>query len=196
MTAERLTAAGKTLPMVLVMPSDGLWGDGSAYLPHNQLDFEQWIVSDVPQAVIENLPQVSDQSPVFISGLSMGGFGALRLGAKYHDRFSGISAHSAITHLKQMTFFVEEPLEGYRQPSKTDESAWATILENRNSLPPIRFDCGKDDELIHYNRDLHKKMEDAKIEHIYLEFAGKHEWSYWSEHLKDTLLFFNGLLSS
>ncbi len=196
LTAARLIAAGKITPMVLAMPSDGLWGDGSAYLPHHQFDFEQWIVSDVPDAVIENLPQVSDQSPVFISGLSMGGFGALRLGAKYHDRFSGISAHSSITHLDQMTLFIEELVENYRQASKTSESVWGTILENRHLLPPVRFDCGKDDLLISYNSDLHRKMEEAQIPHTYLEFPGKHEWSYWREHLEDTLLFFNGLLTT
>src|SRR5438309_1404608 len=30
-------------PMILAMPSDGMWGDGSAYLAHNTYDFEKWI---------------------------------------------------------------------------------------------------------------------------------------------------------
>ena len=42
-------------PMVIAMPSDGLWGDGSAYLPHNDFDFEKWIVDDVINAVIDNV---------------------------------------------------------------------------------------------------------------------------------------------
>jgi S-formylglutathione hydrolase FrmB len=39
---------------------------------------------------------------VAIAGLSMGGYGALRLGAKYAPNFSAISAHSAITELQDM----------------------------------------------------------------------------------------------
>ena len=41
-TAQRLIEAGRIKPMVIAMPSDGLWGDGSAYLPHNALNFEKW----------------------------------------------------------------------------------------------------------------------------------------------------------
>src|ERR1700753_2938681 len=78
----------KELPlMILAMPSDGLWGDGSGYLPHNHLDFERWIIDDVPNAVIEVIKGAKKESPLFISGLSMGGFGALRIGAKYGNRF-------------------------------------------------------------------------------------------------------------
>ncbi|HEX5024766.1 MAG TPA: alpha/beta hydrolase-fold protein [Agriterribacter sp.] len=190
-TASRLIKAGQIKPMILAMPSDGLWGDGSAYLPHNQFDFEQWIVNDVPAAVIENIEGASDQSKIFISGLSMGGFGALRLGAKYSSLFSGISAHSAITSLEQMSQFVEEPLTCYTQAEKHDEDVFATMLLHKDTLPPIRFDCGITDELILYNRTLHQKMEEQHIPHQYAEFEGGHEWPYWIEHLKDSLLFFN-----
>ena len=50
-TAARLIAAGEIPPLVLAMPSDGLWGDGSGYVRHAQQDFERWIVDEVPAAV-------------------------------------------------------------------------------------------------------------------------------------------------
>lgn len=192
-TAARLIKEQQIQPVVLAMPSDGLWGDGSAYLPHNQFDFEQWIVHDVPAAITENIAEASAQSKVFITGLSMGGFGALRLGAKYPAIFSGISAHSSITALPQMKLFVEESLLQYSQPEKFNEDVMETMLKNKNNLPPTRFDCGSSDELIEANRVLHKKMEEVNIPHEYIEFPGGHEWSYWIEHLKDSLLFFNKL---
>ena len=65
------------------------------------------------------------------------------------------------------------------------------MLQNKESLPPVRFDCGKDDLLIEHNRKLHKKLKNANINHIYQEFEGAHEWEYWQEHIKETLLFFN-----
>lgn len=193
-TASTLIHDGKIKPLVLAMPSDGLWGDGSAYLPHNNYDFEQWIISDVRHAVIENIAMVSVDSPVFISGLSMGGFGALRLGSKYPEIFSGVSAHSSITSLDQMSLFVEEPLENYAQKEKRNEDVFETMLQNKNILPPVRFDCGTEDELISYNRILHQKMKENNIPHQYEEFAGQHEWPYWIEHLKDSLLFFDNLV--
>jgi hypothetical protein len=67
-----MIAAGEIPPLVLAMPSDGLWGDGSAYLPHLEQDFEKWIVEEVPLAAAEASDLVSAESPLFIAGLSMG----------------------------------------------------------------------------------------------------------------------------
>src|SRR3982750_1148500 len=42
--AAQLIADGRIPAIGLVMPSDGLWGDGSGYLRHPDRDFERWIV--------------------------------------------------------------------------------------------------------------------------------------------------------
>ena len=190
-TAWEMMQKGTIQPMVIAMPSDGLWGDGSAYLPHRQNDYEKWIVEDVPLAVKQNIAQVSSTSNWFISGLSMGGFGALRLGIKYFEKFKAISAHSAITDIEQMPLFVEEATENYRQIPEQENSLIAMLSHQNLNLPKIRFDCGLDDDLLEANRTLHGHLKKAQIEHIYQEFPGAHEWSYWQEHIKDSLLFFN-----
>jgi enterochelin esterase-like enzyme len=189
-TAWNMIRQGEIPPMVIAMPSDGLWGDGTGYLPHNGMDFEKWIVNDVPAAVTENIPQVSENSKLFISGLSMGGFGALRLGIKYSNRFEAVSAHSSITDLQQMELFVEEPLTDYIQEEERENSVWGMAQKNNGPIPKLRFDCGTDDLLIEHNRELHQKLLKAHINHEYQEFPGGHEWPYWQEHLKNTLLFF------
>ena len=80
--------------MVLAMPSDGLWGDGSGYIEHRtepRRNYERYIVEEVPACAAEVVSALGPGSPMFIAGLSMGGFGALRLAAKYPDRFRGIA---------------------------------------------------------------------------------------------------------
>ncbi|WP_297798127.1 alpha/beta hydrolase-fold protein [uncultured Eudoraea sp.] len=178
-------------PMAIAMPSDGLWGDGSGYLPHSDYDFEKWIVDDVTSAVMENVASVSENSELFISGLSMGGFGALRLGIKYSDKFKAVSAHSSITEMEQMSLFVEEPLTAYEQNNKREESVLELALDRKEHLPELRFDCGTEDLLINQNRLLHKELNKAQIAHVYEEFNGGHEWDYWQKHIKDSLRFFN-----
>jgi len=190
-TADRLIRDGRMQPMALVMPSDGLWGDGSGYLPHDGHTFDRWIVDDVPQAVIEAAGVAIDG--LFISGLSMGGYGALRLGACHPDRFRAISGLSSITDLKQIKLFVEEPLVAYQQANPEDESVLSLMRLNRDRLPPIRFDCGRDDLLIEHNRALHQALLDDGIPHQYEEFDGGHEWAYWETHLVETLLFFDAV---
>lgn len=188
--ANELIKRGELPPMILVMPSDGLWGDGSAYLPHNNYNFENWIIDDVINATIESIDGANDNSPLFISGLSMGGFGALRIGSKYGNRFTAISGLSSITSLPQMKLFVQESLKSYMQQNIIDEDLISTFKQYRYQLPPIRFDCGTSDLLINHNRELHRKMEKEGILHIYEEYPGGHEWPYWSEHVITTLKFF------
>ncbi|MEO6001319.1 MAG: alpha/beta hydrolase-fold protein [Chitinophagaceae bacterium] len=186
---------GKLPPMVIAMPSDGLWGDGSAYLPHNEKNFENWIAEDIPEVIQQIIPAVTEESPLCISGLSMGGFGALRIGAKYGKKFSAIAAHSAITSLSQMSLFVEEDLANYKQEDEVDEDVFKTIFRYRDTLPPVYFDCGKDDLLISYNRELHRQLKENGITHRYEEFEGEHQWNYWEEHIMDSLFFFRDRLS-
>jgi len=191
-TAAKLIDEHVIPPMVLAMPSDGLWGDGSGYVRHpGGADYERYVVYEVPACVAEVLPgKVTAHSPQFISGLSMGGFGALRLGAKYSSRFGGISGHSSITHFSQMAKFVEEPLSRYGPPPAEEQSVLHWMETNRATLPPIRFDCGTEDLLIDENRQLHRDLDARGIPHVYEEFPGGHEWPYWELHLADTLRFF------
>lgn len=192
-TAARLIGSGEIPPMVLAMPSDGLWGDGSGYLPHADGDFERWIVEEVPAAARAAAPVLGRGSHLFINGLSMGGFGALRLAGKYPDKFRAAGGHSSMTHFDQFPMFVEEPLQRYACKPE-DRSVLETLVRNRDRLPPLRFDCGTEDQLIQHNRELSRELKKAAIPHTYEEFPGAHSWLYWELHLADMLRFFAGSL--
>lgn len=195
-TAGRLIASGAIPPVALAMPSDGLRGDGTAYLRHGDgTDFERWIVDEVAEAAGAALPTLVPDAPRFIAGLSMGGFGALRLGARHARRFNGISAHSAMTDFSQMGLFIEEDGATFGVDA-ADHSALAAIVAAGVDLPPLRFDCGVDDRLIGENRALHAALEALGIRHVYEEYPGTHEWAYWEAHLEDALRFFGKVLQA
>ena len=192
--AQGLIDSGAIRPMVLVMPSDGLWNNGSGYLKHEEADYEAWIVEDVRDGVTQAIPQVGEQSAWSIAGLSMGGYGALRLGAKYAERFAAVSGHSSITHLNQIPLFIEIDTAAYGKQDAEDVDVGYWIEAHRDRLPPLRFDCGVEDELIEANRALHARLEGTGIAHEYMEFTGDHSWPYWAEHIADTLRFFDSAL--
>ena len=189
-TAHRMILAGEIAPVVLAMPSDGLGRDGSAYLSWPAAeDVERWIVDEVPAIARLAAPALHPEANIAIAGLSMGGYGALRLGARYPGRFCAIAAHSAITRIEDMAAFVEEPLAQYLTcaPSQElDPLFW--MRGHRDRLPPLRFDCGTDDPLLDSNRRLHQALLAEHIPHAYHEFPGGHEWSYWQQHIAGTLL--------
>lgn len=189
-TAQALTVAGGISPMVIAMPSDGMARDGSGYLPLGIEDAERWIVEEIPAIARLAAPALRANARIAIAGLSMGGYGALRLGAKYPDRFCAVSAHSAITNIAEFGPFVEGPLDAYLDSAPSEELDplyWLRL--HRDRLPKLRFDCGFDDHLLPGNRALHKALQEEGIAHRFQEFAGGHDWSYWRENVIHTLRF-------
>ncbi|NYF92258.1 alpha/beta hydrolase-fold protein [Tunturiibacter empetritectus] len=191
-TAQDLIDRGEIRPMLLAAPSDGLSGDGSGYWPMPGRDAEAWIAHDVPACIREKF---SSHGPTFLCGLSMGGYGALRIGFKYSDRFRGISTHSSITHAEQMHNLVRDrDLNLSAMPVyEHDILHWAR--KHRDQLPAVRFDCGTDDSLFNASAILHRELDNLSIPHTYETFPGGHEWSYWRQHIESTLRFFHSLLS-
>jgi S-formylglutathione hydrolase FrmB len=194
LTAARLIETGELPPVAIAMPSDGLWGDGSGYVAHEDADYERWIVDEVPAAAALADERVTERSSIFLGGKSMGGFGALRLGAKYAARFAGISAHSAVTTLARLRESISEPLEELPAFGLADSTALHWLEAHGPRLPPLRFDCGTGDGLLAGNRALHAALDARGIDHVYEEFPGGHDWPYWKLHVADTLRFFAGLV--
>lgn len=193
-----LMRRGDVPPLALLMPSDGLPGEGSGYVRHAHADYERWVVEDAVDAARQALPALDAESPLFIAGLSMGGFGALRLGAKHAERFRGISGHSSATGytlLRSGLVMGESPV-ALAAAEGDDMTALHWLTAHRDRLPPVRFDCGVDDFLIEPNRALHRALEARGIPHTYAEFPGTHTSEYWREHIADTLRFCAAILNA
>jgi enterochelin esterase-like enzyme len=191
-TAHWLMQEGHIRPMLVATPSDGLTGDGSAYLPWPERNAEAWICEDVIGCLREVFPATS-VAPVFLCGLSMGGYGALRMGAKHPEKFHAISAHSAVTSLRWLDQFVRDPVHADKLMSReADILYW--MERNRDRLPPLRLDCGTEDHLFEANEVLQRELAELGIPHTFDANVGGHEWPYWQTHVTDSLKFFEGVL--
>ncbi len=188
---EMINKQGMT-PFILAMPSDGLWGDGSGYVPHQFQNFEAWIGKELPELIRQTIDEVNANSNFYIAGLSMGGYGAFRIGIKYASEFKGISGHSSLTDIRDIQSIVEEDWT-FWNTSNRDNSIVELILKNPEKAPPFRFDCGLEDTLLLKNRSLHQQLLNNNISHLYEEYAGGHDWGYWSKNVKRTFIFFQSL---
>jgi enterochelin esterase-like enzyme len=195
LVAQDLIARGEVPPLAIAMPSDGLRGASTGYLPQPDADYETWIVRDVVEACRALVPGVGAGSRLFLSGYSMGGFAALRLGAKYADRVSGVSAHCSVTHLDQLPPFLAPGSRGVRPLDPEDADVLTWLRRHRARLPPLRFDCGREDTLLEPNRRLASALAAEGIPHVFEEFDGAHDFAYYSAHLPDTLRFVARALS-
>jgi putative tributyrin esterase len=201
----RLEWYARHLPIMIVMPD----GYRSFYTKAEQgRDFAHHIGVELPAQVERWFQARTDRAGRAIGGLSMGGYGALRVGLGHAERFGSITSHSgAVTwgNFKAKTGdqappvlrgrsaeLVEELTRVFGEnPHGTDHDI--TLLAQRaqaaGRLPAIRIDCGTEDFLIEDNRELHANWEAAGIPHLYKEYPGAHDWDYWDYQIQSALAY-------
>lgn len=176
------------LPLMVVMP-DG--GRGWYTNAKEGFAYEDDLMKDVVGLVERTFPVKAEQSGRAIGGLSMGGYGAVKIGLKHHDKFASVNSHSgAVGFLRDK----ELPAEFQRifgdGPKGGPEDPFAIVEKIDHGLvPKMRIDCGMSDFLLDQNRAFHKHLDDLEIDHEYEEFPGSHEWAYWDKHVQEALAF-------
>jgi len=192
LAAKNMIQTNQIQPMLLVMPSDGLWGDGSGYVNHER-KYEDWIMQDVVDVIKETFSSVTVSSKFFITGFSMGGYGALLLGSKYHSFFSGMSGLASITKFEQIKRFIEEDIDDFHlEPSQAPDLI-NQFRKNKNNLPPFRLDCPTECCLLPFNKQFHEELLLENIPHAFEIHQGIHEWDFCGREIHRSLLLFDQL---
>ncbi|MDF2628967.1 MAG: S-formylglutathione hydrolase [Symbiobacteriaceae bacterium] len=173
---SNLVRHARQYPFIIVLPDGGI----SFYLnAHPAMMYEDFLIQDLYTHV--NATLQAKPGPWAIGGLSMGGYGALRLGARYPGRFASVWAHSS-------AFFRLEEMPGLpMEPADADIYAMTAALGAGQVRPVISFDCGTEDFLIEHNRRMHAHLEEVGVAHRYFEHPGAHTWEYWDEHVREAL---------
>lgn len=177
------------VPMVVVMP------DGGRGFYTNAVEGpagESHIMKDVVGFVEANFPVKKGGASRAIAGLSMGGYGAMKLALKHPRAFAAVSAHSsAFMAGHEPTPNIPERTRIFGpDPAGGNEDVFALAEKlSRRPRPALRIDCGKSDGLININRRFHKHLERLRIKHIYREYPGAHNWAYWDAHITETIDF-------
>jgi S-formylglutathione hydrolase FrmB len=140
-----------------------------------------------------------------ITGVSMGGYGALRFALKYPDLFVAVSAHSpalieTLPNIKispDQAVAVAEVL-GKAFGSPVNAAFWQrespfTIVKDgpKPAGLQIYFDCGNDDEFGFYkgNAQFDQLLTARGIPHEFHLYPGEHDWDYFAEHLPASFEF-------
>jgi enterochelin esterase family protein len=147
-----------------------------------------------------------ERSARAISGVSMGGYGALRFAFAYPDLFSSVSAQSAalISQSPRPTETMPTALSGllgavFGNPVDlhhwNKNSPFVLAKQNRAGIRnlglSIYFNCGREDEFGFEKgaAELHRQLQAEGIKHEYHLYPGNHDAGYFLAHLGDTLMF-------
>ncbi|GGG23323.1 esterase [Pontibacter amylolyticus] len=183
--------------LIIVTPDGGFssWYYDSPVDKSSQ--YETFITQELRQEIERRYKAIPERSGRFISGLSMGGHGALYLSARNPELYLAAGSMSGALNvsrseserlLKSIEAVLgpkEENLERFRQNSVVH-----MVPQLKQSGVHLIIDCGVADMLVEDNRELHRRLVYEKVPHEYIERPGAHTWAYWGNALEYHLLFF------
>lgn len=194
-SVPELTKYADQYNIIIVCPDGGKtsWYLDSPVDP--KFKYETYMVDELVKAVDNKYRTRKAADNRAISGLSMGGHGALYLAIRHPDVWGAAGSMSGGVDIRPFPRNWDLPK---RLGKKTDHPEnWEkhTVVNMVDQLKgqslKLIIDCGTDDFFIEVNRHLHKKLQETRIEHSYTERPGAHNWQYWSNSIKHHMKFFN-----
>ena len=187
--------------LAVVMPA----GENMFYIDHEASHnfYGEFIGKELVELTRKIFPLSDKREETFIAGLSMGGYGALRNGLKYHETFgciAGLSSAALVEGIDLPTDDVETvidsrtfaesifgDLSGVEQSDKNPVWLARKLAEEQAPLPDIYMACGLEDFLLEKNRKLKDDLLGIGCQVTYEEGPGGHEWDFWNRYILKVL---------
>lgn len=157
--------------------------------------YESFIIKELIPEVEKEYKVSSTRENRAITGLSMGGHGALYLAFRHQDIFAYAGSTSGGVDIRPFphNWNIKDRIGPYSQnPDNWDKH---TVMELTHLVEPgklqLFIDCGTEDFFLGVNNKLHEKLNYLNIPHAYLTMPGKHDWNYWNQSISHQMAFFD-----
>ena len=176
--------------LAVVMPS----GDNSFYFnsrtPWN--DYGTFIGEELVDLTRRMFPLSEKREDTFIAGLSMGGFGALRIGSVYSETFSYVAGLSAAVHIfedtsEEANISLFDNMEAAAGTDRNPRVAVEKMLSERRRIPKFYMACGTKDNLMQANVSFRDYLKEKGVDVTWDEENCGHDWDFWDSQIKKVL---------
>ncbi len=181
--------------LILVCPDGGFssWYFDSPIDPAFQ--YETHIIRELLPYIDSRYSTIPKRTARAITGLSMGGHGALYLAIRNKDIFANAGSMSGGVDLLSIknNYDIDKRIGVFEnnQQEWNKYSVMSMVTDLKNKDLNLTIECGVDDFFYEINSQLHHKLVDLKIDHDYTERPGAHNWQYWTNAINYQLLFFD-----
>jgi len=171
-------------------------GDNSYYVNavgRAQDRYEDYILNDLISDVEAHFPARTDRGGRAIVGVSMGGFGAIKLALDHPEKFSFVGAISPAIDVARRRFtwrrlnqsrHFEESFGPDGSDTRRNNDPFQLVPKiDAKTLPYIYLTCGKQESLNTPNREFAALLKRSGIAHEFYPVSGGHEWIRWDDDL-------------
>ncbi len=185
------------LGLAVIMPSTDLgWYTDTRY------DMKYWtfISEELPTICHELFPQLTTKrAKTFAVGLSMGGYGAIKLGFAKPESFGAVASLSGAVNLadrmedllavRGQKFWegIFGPFEQVQGSSNDPMFLLDQLVKSGKTPPNIFLCCGEEDLLLYGNKKMASALTSNTIEHTFETGPGNHDWIFWDTWIQRVL---------
>ena len=152
------------------------------------------IAKELPKLICNSFNVSDKREDTFICGLSMGGYGALKIGLRECSRFAACAGLSSVADMKTRVnrhaeFNIMDLIFGEERivPDEDNLFYLADKMNDNADKPRIYLACGTGDALYPMNIKFKEKLESLDYDFTYREGEGIHNWYFWNEYIKYVL---------
>lgn len=191
-------AAAKNLAVVMPAAGRSFYQDMAGGLA-----YWTFLTEELPALCRSWFPISDEREDNFVTGLSMGGYGALRMALAHPNRYAAAASLSGaldiprrlreagkegsrISRAEWISIFGPE-LQAQGTTADLDHLATTVSKSPSASRPRLFVSCGTEDELLGESRAFRDRLHQLNYDHTYEEHPGAHEWGYWDASIQRVL---------
>lgn len=206
---ERIFSGCKVL---VIMPDGGL-----SYYTDTVCGEHYWtyLSQELPEVVKTYFNVSEKREDTFAAGLSMGGYGAMKLALLKPESFAKAASFSGsldmVREIKVVLSDTKERKE-FLGDYEMDETFYTSIFGNLDrvegspadiyylleqhkgnteALPEIYQCCGTEDFLYGFNLIFRDKLKEMGAKAVFEQWSGGHDWVFWEEALRRAVRWFS-----
>lgn len=159
--------------------------------------YDTFIAEELPRIIETYFPVGKKREHRFAAGLSMGGYGAMKLGLTRPGRYAAVASLSGALAMEKV--FTREDLKGsnYLKEMENIYGDEKSLLSGKGNLsklaeklmktpekaPKMYVACGTEDYLFHANESFIDRFGKA-FDIDYFTEPGVHSWRFWNKHIE------------
>jgi putative tributyrin esterase len=181
-------------PLILVAPdAENSYYSNSLTRPDYQ--YEDFLVRDLVNFIDSHYRTIANRHARGIVGLSMGGYGAMKLGLKYPQTYSAIAAFSGTFTRAQvghkasneaMAKVLRDIFGADNNAAHQQNDPFLLVKKLGPFKPDIYFACGNSDRgPLESNRQFAQLLSSLGMPYEYREPVGVHNWEVWDGQIRE-----------
>ena len=162
------------------------------------LNYFTYVSKELPDLITSLLPISNKKEDNYVAGLSMGGYGALKIALTYPEKYSkaaSISGALDIDNIRNLA--TQEPRKTWfnavfgQLPSQNTPSDLKYLVDlhikHDVQIPDLFIACGTEDFLYQDNKKFIQFLNLKNVNHTYYESPGSHDWGFWDFYIQKVL---------